>query len=173
MTIGTETFCTPKARTSRKHGKLPADFWFFVDVKHGKDAKVHRFAQSMHSQRIFVKYWFVSHFDFAVTGCMKPDAGSTFNHLNVQDTGGRYDGGHPPGSTCVGFKHYVQVSHRFIFYSEVYSTSQARSLTRTAVLLASSVVIIPTVVPLPRIPARRVRVISLQIIMSDWHFAHR
>ena len=46
---------------------------------------------------------------------MRPNPEPLFNRLNKDDHGGRYDSrvgsnqGHPPGSICVGYKHFVQV----------------------------------------------------------------
>ena len=53
-----------------------------------------------------------SNFETGVTGCLKP-----FDRLNINDKGGQYNssqGGHPHGSICIGYKHYVQV--RLVIY---------------------------------------------------------
>jgi len=93
--LGNKTFCTPGVSTSKPHGKLPTDVWGYRVFKKGKK-NGYRFVQ--------------------FTGCMKPGLPPPFNDLNVLfpkvAPNVRFDstrGGHPPGSTCLGYKNYVEV----------------------------------------------------------------
>jgi len=93
---GNKTFCTRGFGTSKKHGTAPNNLWNFKVFKHGKSQKGHRFAQ--------------------ITGCLNKGLPPPFNDLNIElPTPGpdvRFDsdgGGHPPGSMCIGYKHYVEI----------------------------------------------------------------
>ncbi|KAF7318729.1 hypothetical protein HMN09_00385100 [Mycena chlorophos] len=91
---GTTTYCSPAAHnSSTAQGTFSDAFWTRVEYESGVGRGGQKFAQ--------------------LTGCINP---RTVDRLNPGDEGGQYDSsggqrgtGNPVGSTCVGFKHYVEI----------------------------------------------------------------
>nr|GAT46422.1 predicted protein [Mycena chlorophos] len=93
---GTTTYCSPTAtahNSSTAQGTFSDAFWTRVEYESGVGRGGQKFAQ--------------------LTGCINP---RTVDRLNPDDEGGQYDSsggqrgtGNPVGSTCVGYKHYVEI----------------------------------------------------------------